>query len=237
MVKLPSGASEFGMVEAAPNWDDYMTPDEMDEFEQWQTEQANAAANRGDQQGEYDEGDIMDPAEIPLCNEYAAQGYCSAGEECCYIHGDACEICGYYCIHPYNPDVTAHHQLVCSEAMAAAAGGAGADANSNRCNGSSAPPPPAKAEPAAPAAAEEDVKKEETAAAEGESAKPDVAAAAAADGTADAAADDSENDKEGEDAAAGAAAVDVAPEGDAAAATANVVDELTDKVAEVKVSS
>lgn len=26
MVKLPSGASEFGMVEAAPNWDDYMTP-------------------------------------------------------------------------------------------------------------------------------------------------------------------------------------------------------------------
>jgi hypothetical protein len=68
--------------------------DEMDEFEQWQTEQANAAATRWDQQGEYDEGDIMDPAEIPLCNEYAAQGYCSAGEECCYIHGDLCEVRG-----------------------------------------------------------------------------------------------------------------------------------------------
>lgn len=68
----------------------------MDEFEQWQTDQAMAAANRGsDQQGgggEYDDGDIMDPAEIPLCNEYAAQGYCSAGEECCYIHGDVCEV-------------------------------------------------------------------------------------------------------------------------------------------------
>lgn len=238
MVKLPSGASEFGMVEAAPNWDDYMTPDEMDEFEQWQTEQANAAATRWDQQGEYDEGDIMDPAEIPLCNEYAAQGYCSAGEECCYIHGDLCEICGYYCIHPYNPDVTAHHQMVCSEAMAAAAGGT----NSNTCNGSSAPPPPAKAEPAAPpAAAAQDGKKEKTAAAERGAAKPDAAAAAAAAAdAADAAAVGSEKeDKAGEAAAAADAAADEATpaDGDAAAATADAVDELADKVAEVKVSS
>lgn len=29
--KLPSGASEFGMVESAPNWDDFMTPGEWDE--------------------------------------------------------------------------------------------------------------------------------------------------------------------------------------------------------------
>lgn len=31
MSKLPSGASEFGMVESAPNWDDFMTPGERDE--------------------------------------------------------------------------------------------------------------------------------------------------------------------------------------------------------------
>lgn len=96
MVKLPSGASEFGLVEgAAPNWDDYMTPDEMDEFDQWQAEQAIAASNRsgeGGQQQQDDEGDIMDPADIPLCNEFAATGGCSAGEECCYIHGDQCEV-------------------------------------------------------------------------------------------------------------------------------------------------
>jgi hypothetical protein len=91
MVKLPSGASEFGMVEAAPNWDDYMTPDEMDEFEQWQAEQAMNAATGGEG-GDYEDGDIMDPADIPLCNEFAATGGCSAGEECCYIHGDQCQV-------------------------------------------------------------------------------------------------------------------------------------------------
>lgn len=71
--------------------------DEMDEFEQWQTDQAMGAAGarRSGQEGGGDfegDGDIMDPAEIPLCNEFAATGGCSAGEECCYIHGDMCEV-------------------------------------------------------------------------------------------------------------------------------------------------
>jgi hypothetical protein len=34
----------------------------------------------------------MDPADIPLCNEYAATGTCSAGEDCLYVHGDVCEV-------------------------------------------------------------------------------------------------------------------------------------------------
>jgi hypothetical protein len=45
------------------------------------------------------EGEIMDPADIPLCNEYAATGTCSAGEDCLYVHGDVCEVGvygGYY---------------------------------------------------------------------------------------------------------------------------------------------
>lgn len=65
-----------------------MTPDEMDEFEQWQAEQ-----DMGQQGGQEDEfGDIMDPADIPLCSEYGATGQCSAGEDCLYIHGDMCEV-------------------------------------------------------------------------------------------------------------------------------------------------
>lgn len=222
--KLPSGASEFGMVEAAPNWDDYMTPDEMDEFEQWQTDQAMGAAaggGRGSGQDDYEgEGDIMDPAEIPLCNEFAATGGCSAGEECCYIHGDVCKICGYYCIHPYNPDVTAHHQLVCSEAMAAAANSnAGADGS---CNGSAA-------------AAVGD--KPEAAAAADEQADAAAAAEPAADSTADKGADAQEKgDGEGAAAAAAAGDKDESKSG-ASAEEAAAADELAEQLAETKVSS
>jgi hypothetical protein len=80
-------------MSSQPNWDDFMTPDEMDEFEQWQLEQAEAAAVAGPAgPADADFEDIMDPADIPLCNEYAATGYCSAGEDCLYIHGDACEV-------------------------------------------------------------------------------------------------------------------------------------------------
>lgn len=46
-----------------------------------------AAAAGGDVEGE-----IMDPADIPLCNEYAATGACSAGEDCLYVHGEVCEV-------------------------------------------------------------------------------------------------------------------------------------------------
>eukprot|EP00879_Flechtneria_rotunda_P019494 GHRR01020473.1.p3 GENE.GHRR01020473.1~~GHRR01020473.1.p3 ORF type:complete len:122 (+),score=65.40 GHRR01020473.1:792-1157(+) len=31
------------------------------------------------------------------------------------------QICGYYCVHPYNPDWTAQHKAACSEHMAAVA--------------------------------------------------------------------------------------------------------------------
>lgn len=79
----------------------------MDEFEQWQAEQdmagmmagSDSGSGRQQQQragsggfGDDGNNDIMDPADIPLCNEYAATGMCSAGEDCVYIHGDECEV-------------------------------------------------------------------------------------------------------------------------------------------------
>jgi hypothetical protein len=68
-VGAPSQAADLGRAASGgkPNWDDYMTPDEMDEFEQWQAEQeqidgAEAAAAAAAQQGRYSqgEGDAVD---------------------------------------------------------------------------------------------------------------------------------------------------------------------------------
>jgi hypothetical protein len=77
----------------------------MDEFEAWQAEQeeeeeAAAGGGGGQQQRQQagaagagdEEGDIMDPADIPLCEEFSVSGQCSAGDECLYIHGDECEV-------------------------------------------------------------------------------------------------------------------------------------------------
>lgn len=81
-----------------PNWNDYMDPDEMEQFERWQKADAN------DEFGEYyygpggegddDMGDIVDPAEIPLCMEYADNAMCPRGDACSLIHGDQCEVSG-----------------------------------------------------------------------------------------------------------------------------------------------
>eukprot|EP00882_Tetradesmus_deserticola_P011463 GHRQ01012127.1.p4 GENE.GHRQ01012127.1~~GHRQ01012127.1.p4 ORF type:complete len:122 (+),score=54.14 GHRQ01012127.1:907-1272(+) len=97
-MSAPEQAADLGRAPSGgkPNWDEYMTPDEMDEFEQWQAEQeqidAADAAAAAAQQGDDVEGEIMDPADIPLCSEYAATGTCSAGEDCLYVHGDVCEV-------------------------------------------------------------------------------------------------------------------------------------------------
>lgn len=101
---------------AAPDWNEFMTPDEMDEFESWVAEQEQLQpGGAGDAAGD-DEGDVVDPGELPLCREYAESGTCSAGDDCLYVHGDTCELCGYFCLHPYNPDWTAQHIAACREA-------------------------------------------------------------------------------------------------------------------------
>jgi hypothetical protein len=61
----------------------------MDACKQYH-EQAMAAGTRG--QGSIDDGDSMDSADVPLCNEYAAIGGCSAGEDRCCKHGDQCKV-------------------------------------------------------------------------------------------------------------------------------------------------
>ncbi|KAF6262683.1 hypothetical protein COO60DRAFT_1699128 [Scenedesmus sp. NREL 46B-D3] len=167
-VGAPAQAADLSSAPSGgkPNWDDYMTPDEMDEFEQWQAEQdqidvAEAAAA---QQGGDFEGEIMDPADIPLCNEYAATGTCSAGDDCLYVHGDVCEICGYYCVHPYNPDWTAQHQAACKQAMAAA--GPQGNEQKESAAGDDAAAAVVAAEPAAAAEAANGIETEAAAAAE-----------------------------------------------------------------------
>lgn len=215
-VGAPSQAADLGRAASGgkPNWDDYMTPDEMDEFEQWQAEQeqidgAEAAAAAAQQGGDF-EGEIMDPADIPLCNEYAATGTCSAGEDCLYVHGDVCEICGYYCVHPYNPDWTAQHQEACKQAFAEAGG----EEQQQQQDQEDA----AADDEAGDAAAAAD---DEAAAAD------DTAAADAADETAAAAA---------EPAAADATAADGDTD-DKKGAVAAIADEVADKLAETSISS
>ncbi|XP_054720229.1 probable E3 ubiquitin-protein ligase makorin-1 [Uloborus diversus] len=38
---------------------------------------------------------------------------CPYGGECPYIHGDACDICGYVCLHPYNEQQRIIHREKC----------------------------------------------------------------------------------------------------------------------------
>jgi len=112
LLKLPSGQEEYGLIDSNdpnPNWEDYMDPDEMDAFELWQQEQAVAEEEGWG-------GDMADPADIPLCSEFSRTGNCNKGDDCPLIHGDECENCHQYALHPYNPDLTAHHKATCTGA-------------------------------------------------------------------------------------------------------------------------
>eukprot|EP01024_Parvocaulis_polyphysoides_P059692 TRINITY_DN6469_c0_g2_i1.p1 TRINITY_DN6469_c0_g2~~TRINITY_DN6469_c0_g2_i1.p1 ORF type:complete len:407 (+),score=33.57 TRINITY_DN6469_c0_g2_i1:129-1223(+) len=55
-----------------------------------------------------------DPAELPLCTEYLVVGHCQRDEDCPFIHGDFCEICQKYAIHPYNEEQQIEHVSDCS---------------------------------------------------------------------------------------------------------------------------
>ncbi|KAF8058445.1 hypothetical protein HT031_005569 [Scenedesmus sp. PABB004] len=123
-----AGSGSGGGGGAAPNWDDFLTPDEMDEFDAWQAEQDAAEAGppardagAGGGGGGDDEGEVMDPADIPLCSEYAETGACSAGDDCLYVHGDACEVCGQHLLHPAQPAAAAAHAASCGALAASIA--------------------------------------------------------------------------------------------------------------------
>uniref|UniRef100_A0A8C5QWF9 E3 ubiquitin-protein ligase makorin-2 n=1 Tax=Leptobrachium leishanense TaxID=445787 RepID=A0A8C5QWF9_9ANUR len=47
-----------------------------------------------------------------LC-PYAAAGACQYGEECVYLHGEVCDICGLQVLHPYDQDQRKAHEKLC----------------------------------------------------------------------------------------------------------------------------
>lgn len=47
----------------------------------------------------------------PLC-PYAAAGQCFYGNDCTYLHGDLCEVCGRQVLHPHNPEQRRVHEKV-----------------------------------------------------------------------------------------------------------------------------
>ncbi|XP_037691248.1 probable E3 ubiquitin-protein ligase makorin-3 [Choloepus didactylus] len=51
----------------------------------------------------------------PLC-PYAAAGQCFRGENCAYLHGEACDMCGLQVLHPLDADQRAEHMKACIEA-------------------------------------------------------------------------------------------------------------------------
>ncbi|GAX86208.1 hypothetical protein CEUSTIGMA_g13622.t1 [Chlamydomonas eustigma] len=67
-------------------------------------------------QQEYDETwdhNITDPADLPLCTQYMIHGSCPHGEGCHLIHGNLCNTCERYALHPYNPEEAEQHLLEC----------------------------------------------------------------------------------------------------------------------------
>jgi len=59
-------------------------------------------------------GDGGDPTADPtllLC-PFLAQGHCPYAEECSYIHGDVCELCGMAVLHPTDEKQREKHNSV-----------------------------------------------------------------------------------------------------------------------------
>ncbi len=67
-----------------------MDPDEMDAWEAYQQQERECGGDGLEFLGSGDS--IVDPADIPLCSEYASQGQCRKGDACPLIHGDECEV-------------------------------------------------------------------------------------------------------------------------------------------------
>lgn len=48
-----------------------------------------------------------------ICPEYAMYGFCSNMEECPMLHGDECQFCGYYHLHPTDTELRELDQAAC----------------------------------------------------------------------------------------------------------------------------
>ncbi|XP_041807879.1 probable E3 ubiquitin-protein ligase makorin-2 [Chelmon rostratus] len=55
-------------------------------------------------------GAYQDPPQ--LC-PYAAAGHCYYGDNCTYLHGDLCEVCGLQVLHPHDPEQRRAHEKMC----------------------------------------------------------------------------------------------------------------------------
>jgi len=53
---------------------------------------------------------------VELC-PYTAQGECPYQEACQYTHGDACELCGKPCLHPFDEEQRKAHQADCMKVL------------------------------------------------------------------------------------------------------------------------
>ncbi|KAL0031746.1 hypothetical protein WJX79_004901 [Trebouxia sp. C0005] len=49
------------------------------------------------------------PSEQALCSQYQVSGHCPRGTDCHMAHGDLCQICGRYMLHPHNEQQQKEH--------------------------------------------------------------------------------------------------------------------------------
>lgn len=52
-----------------------------------------------------------DNSKIPLCTYYKSNGFCCY-LNCTYIHGNYCDLCGYFALHPHNKQQCDLHRAV-----------------------------------------------------------------------------------------------------------------------------
>lgn len=50
--------------------------------------------------------------DLPRLCPYAAVGHCYYEENCIYLHGDKCEVCGLQVLDPHNPEQRSMHEKV-----------------------------------------------------------------------------------------------------------------------------
>ncbi|KAA6423818.1 MAG: E3 ubiquitin- ligase makorin-like [Trebouxia sp. A1-2] len=53
------------------------------------------------------------PSEQALCSQYQVSGHCPRGTDCHMAHGDLCQICGRYMLHPHNEQQQKEHSSEC----------------------------------------------------------------------------------------------------------------------------
>lgn len=55
--------------------------------------------------------DPQELAKLPVCSFFEANGFCTL-PDCYNVHGQQCELCGFYSIHPHNAEVREKHRKV-----------------------------------------------------------------------------------------------------------------------------